>query len=73
MILSVGGAVLTHNVRLLSSVDAQVTLQSLQVAETGATGVTRVRFLTCVDQDVCPEVSNLLQKNKSEMIRFLDV
>lgn len=41
-------------VRLLSSVNAQVALQRLQVAEAGATGVTGVRLLPGMDQDVGP-------------------
>lgn len=34
-------------------------LEGLQVAEAGAAGVAGVRLLTCVDQDVGPEVGNL--------------
>lgn len=49
----------TYGVRFLSSVDAQVALERLQVAEAGSTGVTGVGFLTSVDQDVGPEVGNL--------------
>lgn len=59
MLIGQTGSALTHSVRLLSSVNAQVTLQSLQVAEAGATGVAGVGLLTCVDQDVGPEVGNL--------------
>lgn len=49
----------THSVRLLSGVNAQVALQGLQVAEAGATGVARVRLLPGMDQNVGPEVGNL--------------
>lgn len=50
---------LTHSVRLLSGVDAQMALQGLQVTEAGATGVAGVRLLSCVDQNVGPEVGDL--------------
>lgn len=49
----------TYRVRLLSSVNAQVALQGLQVAEASAAGVARVRLLPCMDQDVGPEMGNL--------------
>ncbi len=49
----------SHRVRFLSSVDAQVALQGLQVAEAGAAGVTRVRFLPRVDQNVGPQMGDL--------------
>lgn len=49
----------THSVRLLSGVNAQVALQGLQVAEAGATGVARVRLLPGMDQNMGPEVGNL--------------
>lgn len=55
---------LTHRIRLLSGVDAQMALQGLQVAEAGAAGVAGVRLLTCVDQDVGPEVGHLQHTNK---------
>lgn len=48
-----------YAVRLLSCVDAQVTLQRLQVAEAGAAGVAGVGFLPSVNQHVGPEVGNL--------------
>lgn len=54
---------MTHGVRLLSGVNAQVALQGLQVAEAGATGVTGVRFLPCVDQDVGSQMGDLHQTN----------
>lgn len=49
----------THAVRFLSGVNAQVALQGLQMAEASATGVTGVGLLARVDQDVGSEVSNL--------------
>lgn len=50
---------LTHSVRFLSGVDAQMALQGLQVAKASATGVAGVGLLTCVDQDVGSQVSHL--------------
>lgn len=50
---------LTHSVWLLSSVNAQMALQGLQVAEAGATGVAGVRLLPCMDQNVGPQMGNL--------------
>lgn len=50
----------THGVRLLSGVNAQMTLQGLQVAEAGATGVAWVRLLPCMDQNVGPQMGNLM-------------
>lgn len=50
---------MTHGVRLLSGVNAQVALQGLQVAEAGAAGVAGVRFLPRVDQNVGPQMGNL--------------
>lgn len=50
---------LTHSVGLLSSVNAQMALQGLQVAEAGATGVARVRLLPRVDQNVGPQMGDL--------------
>lgn len=49
----------TYAVRLLSSVDAQVALQRLQVAETSSTGVTWVRLFPGVDQNMGTQVSYL--------------
>lgn len=57
----------THIVRLLAGVNAQVALQSLQVAEAGATGVTGVRLLARMDQDVRPEVGHLQHKHTNTM------
>lgn len=53
---------LTHSVGLLSSVNTQVALQGLQVTEAGATGMAGVRLLSCVDQNMGPEVGNLKTK-----------
>lgn len=50
---------MTHAVRFLSGVDAQVALQGLQVAEAGAAGVAGVGLLAGVDQDVGSQVSHL--------------
>lgn len=50
---------MTHVVRFLSGVNAQVALQGLQVAKASATGVTGVGLLARVDQDVGSQVSNL--------------
>lgn len=50
---------LTHSVRFLSGVNAQMALQGLQMAKASATGVAGVGLLTCVDQDVGSQVSNL--------------
>lgn len=49
----------THIVRFLSGVNAHMALQGLQMAEASATGVAGVGLLTCVDQDVGSQVSNL--------------
>lgn len=49
----------TDAVRLLSSVDAQVALQCLQVAETCPAGVTWVRLFPGVDQNMSTQVSDL--------------
>lgn len=49
----------THSVRLLSSVNAQMALQGLQVAEAGATCVAGVRFLPRMDQNMGPQMGNL--------------
>lgn len=49
----------THIVRFLSGVNAQMALQGLQVAEASATGVAGVGLLAGVDQDVGSQVSNL--------------
>lgn len=59
----------THSVRLLSGVNAQVALQGLQVAEAGATGVARVRLLPGMDQNVGPEVGNL-KPGQSHTVSF---
>lgn len=53
------GRLVTHVVRFLSGVNAQVALQGLQMAEASATGVTGVGLLARVDQDVGSQVSNL--------------
>lgn len=50
---------LTHSVRLLSGVNAQMALQGLQMAEAGATGVAGVRLLPCMNQDMGPQMSDL--------------
>lgn len=55
----------THGVRLLSCVNAQVALQGLQVTEAGAAGVAGVRFLPRVDQNMGPEVGDLAQEDQT--------
>lgn len=56
-----------HMIRLLACVYPQVALQRLQVAEARAADVTRVRFLSSVDQYVSPQMSHLgNQKEEDE-------
>ena len=55
---------LTHRVRLLSGVNAQVALQGLQVAEAGATGVAGVWLLARMDQNMGPQMGNLQHQDK---------
>lgn len=59
--------------RLLSCVNAQVTLQGLQVAEACPAGVAGVRLLPGVDQNVCPQMGNLHKPSSTGVtaIRFL--
>lgn len=58
---------LTHSVRFLSGVDTQMALQGLQVTEAGATGIAGVRFLSCVDQNVGPEVGDLTPRETEQI------
>lgn len=59
---------LTHGVRLLAGVNAQVALQGLQVAEAGATGVAGVRLLPGVDQNVGSQMGDLTPDQRVENI-----
>lgn len=64
---------LTHSVRLLSSVNAQVALEGLQVTEAGPTGMAGVRLLSCVDQNVGPEVGNLTPRQIKQTMSSMDI
>lgn len=56
----------THVVRLLSRVDANVTLERLQVAEAGPAGGARVRLLPGVDEHVCAQMRYLEGEEASD-------
>lgn len=56
---------LTHGVGLFSSVDAQVALQRLQMAEACTAGVAWVGLFPRVNQNMSPEVGNLNQNREN--------